>query len=139
LSWRGHERDQQVKLCRRQAGLLVIDVDSTRAFVNGQPVLSVAEGKLGPDQVDEAWISAHLSTAGLPDADLVIRTGGEQRLSDFLLWESAYAELCFTPVMWPDFAEADLSAAMDDFARRERRFGTVGGAGTEGPAAEVAG
>ena len=74
----------------------------------------------------------------VPDIDLLIRTGGEQRLSDFLLWESAYAELCFTPVMWPDFAEADLAAAMDDFARRERRFGTVGAAGTAGTAGSEA-
>jgi len=72
----------------------------------------------------------------VPDIDLLIRTGGEQRLSDFLLWESAYAELWFTPVMWPDFAEADLHAAIADFARRERRFGTVGAVG---PPAEARG
>ncbi|MCU0232276.1 MAG: undecaprenyl diphosphate synthase family protein, partial [Acidobacteria bacterium] len=60
---------------------------------------------------------------------LLIRTGGEQRLSDFLLWESAYAELWFTPVMWPDFGETDLAAAISDFAHRERRFGTVGASG----------
>ncbi len=60
-----------------------------------------------------------------PDVDLLIRTGGEQRLSDFLLWESAYAELYFTSVLWPDFAEADLAAAIAEFHRRERRFGRV--------------
>jgi undecaprenyl diphosphate synthase len=59
----------------------------------------------------------------LPDVDLLIRTGGERRLSDFLLWESAYAELRFTPVMWPDFGPADFAAAIDDFQTRERRFG----------------
>ena len=59
----------------------------------------------------------------LPDVDLLIRTGGEQRLSDFLLWESAYAELVFTPRMWPDFARPDLASALSEFARRERRFG----------------
>lgn len=64
----------------------------------------------------------HLDTA-IPDVDLVIRTGGEQRLSDFLLWECAYAELVFTPRFWPDFDEADLAAAMHEFAGRERRFG----------------
>ena len=59
----------------------------------------------------------------VPDVDLLIRTGGEQRLSDFLLWECAYAELCFTPKMWPDFGPADLARALDDFKARERRFG----------------
>ncbi len=63
-----------------------------------------------------------------PDVDLLIRTGGERRLSDFLLWECAYAELHFTPVMWPDFGEADLRAALEEFARRERRFGGLTGA-----------
>jgi undecaprenyl diphosphate synthase len=61
----------------------------------------------------------------LPDVDLFVRTGGEQRLSDFLLWESAYAELHFTGRMWPDFGPADLSTALEDFRRRERRFGGV--------------
>jgi len=63
------------------------------------------------------------------DVDLLIRTGGEQRLSDFLLWECAYAELLFTPVMWPDFGAQDLAAAMQEFAARERRFGNVALAG----------
>ena len=62
---------------------------------------------------------------GAPDVDLLIRTGGEQRLSDFLLWEAAYAELVFTPVMWPDFGAADLAAAVQEFHSRERRFGAV--------------
>lgn len=62
---------------------------------------------------------------GGPDVDLLIRTGGEQRLSDFLLWEAAYAELVFTPVMWPDFGGADLAAAVEEFHSRERRFGAV--------------
>jgi len=62
---------------------------------------------------------------GGPDVDLLIRTGGEKRLSDFLLWEAAYAELIFTPVMWPDFGESDLGAAVDEFHSRERRFGAV--------------
>jgi len=62
---------------------------------------------------------------GGPDVDLLIRTGGEKRLSDFLLWEAAYAELVFTPVMWPDFVESDLAAAVEEFHSRERRFGAV--------------
>jgi undecaprenyl diphosphate synthase len=62
---------------------------------------------------------------GAPDVDLLVRTGGEQRLSDFLLWECAYAEILFTPRMWPDFDGTDLEAALRDFARRERRFGAL--------------
>lgn len=68
-------------------------------------------------------IEAHLDTAGLPPLDLLIRTSGEVRLSNFLLWQSAYAELYFTDTLWPDFKPADLRAALDHFARRERRFG----------------
>jgi undecaprenyl diphosphate synthase len=66
--------------------------------------------------------------SGSAEVDLLIRTGGEQRLSDFLLWECAYAELCFTERMWPDFDADDLRAAIDEFHRRDRRFGSVDGA-----------
>jgi undecaprenyl diphosphate synthase len=64
-------------------------------------------------------------TLGAPDVDLLIRTGGEQRLSDFMLWECAYAELVFTPVMWPDFTASDLAQAVGEFRSRERRFGAL--------------
>jgi undecaprenyl diphosphate synthase len=73
--------------------------------------------------VDYSSREAISAGAVLPDVDLLIRTGGEQRLSDFLLWECAYAELCFTPVMWPDFGSQDFRAALAAFAARERRFG----------------
>jgi undecaprenyl diphosphate synthase len=73
----------------------------------------------------EAFALALGGGAPAPDVDLLVRTGGEQRLSDFLLWECAYAELVFTPVMWPDFGALELAAAIAEFARRERRFGTV--------------
>ncbi|MCC5996553.1 MAG: di-trans,poly-cis-decaprenylcistransferase [Oceanicaulis sp.] len=75
--------------------------------------------------LDEAGLTAHLDTAGLPDPDLVIRTSGERRLSNFLLWQTAYAELIFLDVLWPDFSEADLRAALEEYARRERRYGGV--------------
>lgn len=68
-------------------------------------------------------VTAHLHTADIPDPDLLIRTGGDKRISNFLLWQSAYAELYFTDKLWPDFTPADLDAAIDDFSRRERRFG----------------
>jgi undecaprenyl diphosphate synthase len=76
-----------------------------------------------PAEVDEQAIGAHLYTGGLPDPDLIIRTGGEQRTSNFLLWQGAYAELVFCPTLWPDFAEADLDAALAEFAHRQRRYG----------------
>ncbi len=73
--------------------------------------------------MDEAAVASRLFTAGIPDPDLLIRTSGEQRLSNFLLWQAAYAELVFHDVLWPDFAEAQFAAALADYAQRERRFG----------------
>jgi undecaprenyl diphosphate synthase len=74
-------------------------------------------------EIDEERFGEHLYTAGQPDPDLIIRTGGEQRTSNFLLWQGAYAELIFTPTLWPDFAEPDLDAAIEEFAQRQRRYG----------------
>jgi len=74
----------------------------------------------------EAMAAAAHAPGGIPDVDLLIRTGGEQRLSDFMLWECAYAELVFTPRMWPEFTARDLEAAITEYQRRERRFGDVG-------------
>ncbi len=83
---------------------------------------ALADG-LAPADVDEEAIRARLYTAGLPDLDLLIRTGGEQRISNFLLWQAAYAELYFTDVLWPDFSPAIFDDALSEFARRPRRFG----------------
>jgi undecaprenyl diphosphate synthase len=83
----------------------------------------VASGRLDPAKLDEDGFARLLSTSGMPDPDLILRTSGEQRLSNFLLWQSAYAELLFTDVLWPDFGEADFARALEEFARRERRFG----------------
>jgi len=80
-------------------------------------------GTLRPDGVNEEWINDHLMTSGCPDPDLLIRTSGEQRISNFLLWQVAYAEIYFCPVLWPDFTTADLLAAVLEFQQRERRFG----------------
>ncbi|NUB43384.1 di-trans,poly-cis-decaprenylcistransferase [Fertoebacter nigrum] len=85
----------------------------------------VAEGRIDPAQVTEAAIAAHLDTAGLPDPDLVIRTSGESRTSNFLPWQSAYAEYEFTPTLWPDFTPAELAAILTAFSGRDRRFGGV--------------
>jgi undecaprenyl diphosphate synthase len=86
---------------------------------------AVASGRLRPEDIDEAAFAARLYTAGLPDPDLLIRTSGEHRLSNFLLWQLAYAEFLVTPVLWPDFTRQDLFAALEEYARRDRRFGRV--------------
>ena len=83
----------------------------------------VASGKLMPGQIDAAKLSAKLQTHDIPDPDLIIRTSGEQRLSNFLLWQAAYAEFVFVPEHWPDFNKAALESAIDEFRKRERRFG----------------
>ena len=83
----------------------------------------VARGSLAADAVDENCIARHLFTADIPDPDLLIRTSGEQRISNFLLWQCAYSELVFTKTLWPDFSKSDLEQAIDDFCGRERRYG----------------
>jgi undecaprenyl diphosphate synthase len=83
----------------------------------------IAADKLSPDQIDTQAIDERLWTAGLPPLELVVRTSGEFRVSNFLLWQLAYAEIHFTETLWPDFGELDLLLALDDFQRRERRFG----------------
>ena len=83
----------------------------------------VAAGRLTVDVIDETVVARFLFTEGIPDPDLLIRTSGEQRISNFLLWQSAYAELVFTSTLWPDFAKADLENAVREFQGRERRYG----------------
>ncbi|MFZ5774496.1 MAG: isoprenyl transferase [Thermodesulfobacteriota bacterium] len=99
-------RDELVRACRTIAG-------------------KCRDGLLTPEGIDDQTIVDHLDTAGLPDPDLLIRTGGELRLSNFLLWQASYAELFFTPTLWPDFRREDLLAALNDFQQRQRRFGRV--------------
>jgi undecaprenyl diphosphate synthase len=86
---------------------------------------AAAAGRLRPEAIGEADLARALETRALPPPDLIIRTSGEQRLSNFLLWEAAYAELYFTEVMWPDFGREDLLAALAAFSRRQRRFGRL--------------
>jgi undecaprenyl diphosphate synthase len=83
----------------------------------------VAQGKLSPSEITTEMISENLYTAGLPDPDLMIRTGGEMRLSNYLLWQSAYTELYVTSRLWPDFTPADFDVAVEDFSARQRRYG----------------
>jgi undecaprenyl diphosphate synthase len=82
----------------------------------------VARG-LRPDQIDEEAIAGALYTAGMPDPDMVIRTGGDERLSNFLIWQAAYAEFYFSSILWPDFGPDEFDAAIIEFASRQRRFG----------------
>ena len=88
-------------------------------------VEDVLSGKIAPDQIDESLIGDYLQTSGLPDPDLVIRTSGEFRISNFMLWQIAYAEIYVTNTLWPDFRTPDLYEAINNFVRRERRFGMV--------------
>ena len=84
---------------------------------------AVKSGEIAPEQVDETLFARHLLTADIPDPDLVIRTSGEQRISNFLLWQTAYSELVFIDTLWPDFGKADLEKALRDYHGRERRYG----------------
>jgi undecaprenyl diphosphate synthase len=86
-----------------------------------------AAGRLSVDGIDEECVARHMFTAGLPDPDLVIRTSGEQRVSNFLLWQCAYSELVFTKTLWPDFAKSDLEGAIVEYCGRERRYGAIVG------------
>ncbi|MCA9284613.1 MAG: isoprenyl transferase [Phycisphaerales bacterium] len=93
-------------------------VDATRSIAT-----LVAEGRLTPEQIDETLFADHLYTFGLPDPDLLIRTAGERRVSNYLLWQISYAEIHVTDVLWPDFGVSDLHRAIRDYASRDRRFG----------------
>lgn len=95
------------------------------AFATKTIIQKVQQGKINVDQIDENLITQHLSTSSIPDPDLLIRTSGEWRISNFLLWQMAYAELIFVDKLWPDFDAADLDAAILTFQSRERRYGAV--------------
>jgi undecaprenyl diphosphate synthase len=85
--------------------------------------LKAKNGQIDPSKIDEDCLAAHMWSSDLPDTDLLIRTGGDKRISNFLLWQLAYAELYFTETLWPDFSEKDLLAAISDFHSRQRRYG----------------
>ena len=91
-----------------------------------QMAQDIASGNVAVDNIDETGFDQYMSTQGLPELDLLIRTGGEHRISNFLLWQCAYAELYFTDVLWPDFDEEAFYLAVKDFSERQRRFGLIG-------------
>ena len=95
-------------------------VDAVRAIAE-----KVEKGKLDPAEINETVISQHLYTRNIPDPDLLIRTSGEMRISNFLLWQISYAELVVTPTLWPDFRKAQFFEALEEYARRHRRFGAL--------------
>ena len=114
--------------CRRLHLRLAIDYSARYAILRAARQLNAANPADSDAEAEEARFACRLSQAGgetVPEADLLIRTGGEQRLSDFMLWECAYAELYFTSVLWPDFTGSDLQDAVNEFHSRDRRFGAV--------------
>ena len=89
-------------------------------------IKDVKDGKIDPDDIDDHVFESYLNTSTIPDPELLIRTSGEKRISNFMLWQLAYTELYFTPVLWPDFRKEHFYEAILDFQRRDRRFGRVG-------------
>ena len=107
--------------------ILALDYSSRSEITEAvrQIAAKVADGSLAPEAISEQLISDSLYTAGVPDPDLVIRTSGECRLSNFLLWQASYAEFYFPQTLWPDFTEQDFQDALEVYASRERRYGIV--------------
>lgn len=122
------EMDKTISISEQNTGTrlcLAINYGGRSEMVDAvqQIARRVLDGEMSLEEIDEQSISRHLYTAGMPDPDLMIRTAGEMRISNFLLWQISYAELWVTDRCWPDFCEADLCEAIRDFAARQRRFG----------------
>ena len=129
------ELDESIRISRDNPGMklgLALNYGSRAEIVAGVRKIahSIAAGDLSPDRVDESVISASLDTDGMPDPDLLIRTSGEMRLSNFLLWQLSYAEFYVTDCYWPDFSADELHKAIRDFAGRHRRYGGVDASNT---------
>ncbi len=107
--------------------LLAINYGGRDEIVHAAKILAdkAADGEISPEDITEETFGANLYTRDVPDVDLLIRPSGELRISNFLIWQSAYAEFYFTDVLWPDFSEKELEAALIDYAGRSRRFGGV--------------
>jgi undecaprenyl diphosphate synthase len=119
------EAEHRTRLNRRMDVIVALDYGARHEIVEAARVLArrAAAGEVDPAAIDETALAGCLYTAEVPDPDLLIRTSGEQRLSNFLLWQLAYAELVFLPVSWPEFGPEHLDAALAEYARRERRYG----------------
>ncbi|MGE5193244.1 MAG: isoprenyl transferase [Deltaproteobacteria bacterium] len=126
------EVEKTIECSRDNRGMrlcLAVNYGSRAEIVDAVQALAreVAAGKLAPEEISEEHISSHLYTAGMPDPDLMIRTAGEMRVSNFLLWQISYAELWITQKCWPEFRRPDLLDALRDYASRDRRFGGLKG------------
>ncbi len=121
------EAEKATEACDRVTLILALNYSSRSEITRAMQALAarVERSELRHDEIDEAMISAALDTAEYPDPDFVIRTSGECRLSNFLLWQSSYAEMYFPETLWPDFGEEEFGRAMEVYARRDRRFGLV--------------
>ncbi len=119
--------EAETRDCRRLHLRIALDYGSRYEIIETVRALAqdAARRKLRPEQITEEEFARHLSPDGIPDPDLIIRTAGEQRLSNFLLWQAAYAEFYFTPKLWPDFDADDLAEALADFHARTRKFGAL--------------
>ena len=122
------EMDKTISLSRNNAGMrlcLAVNYGARAEIVDAVQSIAarVQSDELNPDAIDEATIDAALNTSGMVDPDLVVRTAGEMRVSNFLLWQISYAEIWVTQRCWPEFREVDLHAAIEDFAARDRRYG----------------
>jgi len=122
--------DRSVELCAANDGMrlcLAINYGSRGEIADAARSLArdAAAGRLDPGTIDEDAVAARLDTAGMPDPDLLIRTAGEMRISNFLLWQISYAEIVVTPKLWPEFGKEDLFAAIREYAGRHRRYGGI--------------
>lgn len=122
-----HEAIDKTKDNKRMVLTLALSYSSKWELIEAVRTIAknVKDGKLEPDAIDESIIDQHLCTLGIPDPELLIRTSGEKRISNFLLWQIAYSELYFTDKLWPDFDRHDFEAAIIDYQGRERRFGKI--------------
>ena len=121
------ELDRTLEMSADNPGTrLILAIDYGGRDELTRAVRRIAEQSVAPESITDETIAAHLDTAGLPDVDLLIRTGGDHRVSNFLLWQISYAELWVTDRGWPEFTAEDYRRALDDFAQRQRRFGGLG-------------
>jgi undecaprenyl diphosphate synthase len=126
----GHKLQECIQFLNNNTGLnLILALSYSSKWEISQAARKIAEdvkaGKLTPEEIDDKLFGNYLSTAHLPDPELLIRTSGELRISNFLLWQIAYTEFYFTDKLWPDFRKEDLFEAVYDFQNRERRFGKI--------------
>ena len=122
----GQRIEAAIELTRNNTGItlcLAFDYGGRDEIVRA--VRDIVNDEIPPEKIDRDSFSRHLYTDGIPDPDLIIRTGGEMRLSNFLIWQAAYSELYFTPVLWPDFGQEEVEEALAKYRQRQRRFGNV--------------